>query len=277
MLCCASWSMAVTEGPNRASPMVGRMLKAKIQPRRRLPLFFATRLRHMRPMNRTAPLAALAALLALTVPAASQELRPRTSVEAATAVAPAIVALDGAERTAALALANQTLNAVARLQGRFVQTSPDGSRAMGLFYLQRPGKLRFQYDPPATLLIVADGRVVALRDTELRTTERTPLRSTPLNLILGAQIDLVRDARITRVARSGPWIMITARDRAGQTDGLITLHFFGPNAELRSWDVLDVTGARTRVTLSELTQPASLDRRLFQLEDVLTNRPGQRR
>ncbi len=158
-----------------------------------------------------------------------------------------------------------------------MQTAPGGARAAGAFYLQRPGKLRFQYDPPATLLVVADGSVVALRDTELRTTERTPLRSTPLHLILGAQIDLARDARITRVARSGQWLMITARDRGGQTDGLITLHFFGSNAELRSWDATDVTGARTRITLSEISQPASLDRRLFRLEDVLVNRPGQRR
>ncbi len=230
-------------------------------------------------MNRLTLLAGLAALLA--VPASAQELRPRIAVEAAAvttpATAPIITPLDGAERTAALALANQTLNAVARLQGRFVQTSPGGDRAVGAFYLQRPGKLRFQYDPPAALLIVADGSVVALRDTQLRTTERTPLRSTPLHLILGAQIDLTRDARITRVARSGPWLMISARDRGGQTDGQITLHFFGPNAELRSWDVLDVTGARTRITLSELTQPASLDRRLFRLDDVLIDRPGQRR
>jgi outer membrane lipoprotein-sorting protein len=122
------------------------------------------------------------------------------------------------------------------------------------------------------LLIVSDGNVVAMRDTELRTTERTPLRSTPLNLILGETINLERDARVLRVSRAGPWLMVTARDRRGQTDGQITLQFFGPNAELRSWDVIDATGARTRVTLSDITQPASLDRSLFRLEDMLSNR-----
>jgi outer membrane lipoprotein-sorting protein len=160
-----------------------------------------------------------------------------------------------------VALANRSLNARSqRMQGRFVQQSPGGARASGMFYLQRPGRLRFQYDPPATLLIVADGSVVSLRDTELRTTERTPIRSTPLNLILGETINLERDARVLRVSRAGPWLMITARDRRGQTDGQITLQFFGPNAELRSWDVIDATGARTRITLSDITQPASLDR-----------------
>ncbi len=182
------------------------------------------------------------------------------------------VVLEGAARAEGLAQANRALNAIQRLQGRFMQTSPGGGRASGMFYLQRPGRLRFEYDPPATMLIVSDGSVVAMRDTELRTTERTPLRSTPLNIILGQTIDLERNARILRVSRAGPWLMITARDRGGQTDGQITLQFYGAQTELRSWDVIDATGARTRITLSDITQPASFDRSLFRLEDMLSNR-----
>lgn len=204
---------------------------------------------------------------------------------AACAVAPAtaqaqpaqIVALNGADRASAIAAANQSLNAVTRLQARFVQTAPGGARSPGTVYLQRPGKLRFEYDPPATLLIVSDGSVVAMRDTALRTTERTPLNSTPLNLILGERIDLERNARVTRVSRAGLWTMITARDRSGRTDGFITLNFYGPSAELRSWDVTDATGSRTRISLSDITRPASFDRRLFRLEDMLETRPGPRR
>lgn len=222
-------------------------------------------------MNRRLALVSAIAL-ALAAPAAAQELRPRL----AEAAAP-LVTLEGAERAEALAQVNRTLNAAQRLQGRFVQSSPDGSRAAGAFYMQRPGRLRFEYDPPATLLIVADGSVVAMRDTALRTTERTPLRSTPLHLILAETVDLERSARIVRVSRSGDWLVVTARDRAGQTDGTITLHFAGPEAQLRSWDVVDATGARTRIALTDLTQPASLDRGLFRLDDMVTTRrrPGR--
>lgn len=211
----------------------------------------------MTEMNRRLALLGLSALVLAPAAYAQQE---------------APVVLDGTARSQGIAQANQALNAFTRLQGRFVQTSPGGGRASGMFYMQRPGRLRFQYDPPATLLIVADGSVVAMRDTELRTTERTPIRSTPLNIILGQTINLERDARILRVSRAGPWLLITARDRGGQTDGQITLQFYGPNLELRSWDVIDATGARTRITLSDLTQPASFDRSLFRLEDVLSNR-----
>ena len=218
------------------------------------------RLRHMTLMNRRFALLGLSALA--LAPAAFAQTTP--------------VVLSGAERAAGLAAANRSLNSFTRLQARFTQTSPGGGRASGIVYIQRPGKMRFQYDPPATLLIVSDGSVVALRDTELRTTERTPLRSTPLNLILGAQIDLERNARVLRVSRAGPWLMITARDRGGQTDGQITLQFHGENAELRSWDVIDATGARTRITLTGMTQPASFQNNLFRLEDVLDpNRRGR--
>lgn len=219
------------------------------------------RLGHMTRMNRRSALLGIAALT--LAPAAFAQTTP--------------VILQGQERSEAIARANRSLNAMQRLQGRFVQASPGGGRASGTFYIQRPGRLRFDYDPPSPLLIVSDGSVVAIRDSDLRTTERTPLRSTPLNIILGSQIDLERDARILRVSSAGPWLMITARDRTGQTDGQIILQFHGPDAELRSWDVIDATGSRTRTTLRDVTRPASIDRRLFRLEDILVDRPGPRR
>ena len=218
--------------------------------------------------------AAAFALLALATAASAQQLPAQPAAPPALSASPpaAMMTLQGADRDAALAQANQALNGITRLQGRFQQTSADGSRSGGAFYLQRPGKLRFEYDPPATMLIVSDGSVVAMRDRALRTTDRTLLRATPLNLVLRSQVDLARDARITRVARAGDWVLITARDRSGQTEGEITLQFQA--AQLRSWDITDAAGARTRIALSSLTQPASFDRRIFRLEDIVENRPG---
>lgn len=219
----------------------------------------------MTQMNKFTALAAVAAV-ALAAPVAAQTTRPSATVAATSA----LVTLEGAERAQALTQINAELNGIQRLQGRFLQTGPDGSRATGTFYMQRPGRLRFEYDAPATMLIVADGSVVALRDTALRTTERTPLRSTPLSLILGERIDLERNARIIRVSRQGAWTLVTARDRAGQTDGVISLKF--NNGELREWDVVDATGARTNIQLTDVTRPASFDRSLFRLEDVVAPR-----
>src|SRR5262249_39803814 len=155
------------------------------------------------------------------------QLRPRLPVDQAARPATQVLYRDA--RAQALAQANGALNSVTRLTGRFVQNSPDGSRATGTFYLQRPGKLRFEYNPPATLLIISDGAVVATHDSALRTTDRTPLRNTPLNLVLRGHVDLERDANVTRVARQGDWMFVNVRDRNGLAEGQLTLWFVGPN------------------------------------------------
>lgn len=230
------------------------------------------RLRHMTyAMNRRLALAALAASLLAPAAFAQDGLRARTG----DAPGPNIQ-LDGAERETALARANASLNGVQRLQARFSQIAPDGSVSGGTLYMQRPGKLRFEYDPPASILIVSDGSVVYLRDTALRNTERTNLQSTPLNLILRSQVNLARDSRILGVARNADWIIVRARDKTGLTDGEITMFFKGADADLRAWDIVDATGARTRIVLSNMTRPASFNASLFRMEDMLEGRrPGR--
>jgi outer membrane lipoprotein-sorting protein len=222
--------------------------------------------------RRFAPWAALLALaLLLAAPivlAQTDDLHPRT-VEATEPTD-----LTGAARDQALTQANATLNALQRLQGHFTQTAPDHTISTGSFYLERPGKVRFEYDPPATLLIISDGSVVSMRNSAMRTTDRTPLRSTPLNLILKSQIDLSRDAHVTRVARWGEYTMISVSDPSGHVDGRLTLFFYGDSFDLRIWDVTDATGSRTRVTLSDVTQPTSLDPSLFRMEDIVTRGHG---
>lgn len=216
------------------------------------------------PMHRSLLLAVALAAVALTPAAAQMQVAP----PAAAAQVTQPVMLMGPARTQALDLANRSLNAMQSLQGRFLQTSP-GGRFSGAFYLQRPGKLRFEYDPPATMLIVSDGRVVAVRDRALRTTQRTPLRSTPLNFILRGDIDLERDAHITRVVRQGDSLFVTARDRTGQANGELTMRLELPDAHLSSWEVIDATGARTQIALTQVSTPASIDRRLFRMDDMV--------
>ncbi len=207
--------------------------------------------------------AALALLLAaaLSAPSFAQApgLRGRAQDSLATA---GQVELTGAARTQALAQASAALNDLRTLEGRFLQIA-GGSAMTGRFHMQRPGKLRFAYDPPASMLIVADGSVVAIQDTALRSVNRAPLRSTPLYFVLKSDINLERDARIVRVARQGDTLYITARDRTGAADGQITLALSGPNFELRSWEVVDGSGARTRLALSDVTRPARIDPALF--------------
>lgn len=185
--------------------------------------------------------------------------------------------LSGAQRTAALAEASAALNRIAGMQGRFTQVAPDGAQARGRIYMQRPGKLRFEYDPPSPLTIVSDGSVVAVEDRAMRDIQRVPLRSTPLFYVLKPQVNLERDARITRVVEQGDNLYISARDRSGEADGEITITFGGANRELKQWSITDGQRQTTRITLSEVQGASRLDPKLFRVSsyDVMA-RPKNR-
>lgn len=175
--------------------------------------------------------------------------------------------------TPALALtpADQVMvdKAVAYLQGlptargRFVQTDPRGSVSQGLIYLQRPGRARFEYDAPSSLLVVSDGKVVSVADKRLKTVNRYFLSQTPLKLFLADEIRLDRGVTVSRVAKLNDGFEITAQDRAGKTRGQIVLTFSDSPMQLIGWKITDARNAVTQVRLTSLTRAGELDPNLF--------------
>ncbi|MDX2233584.1 MAG: outer membrane lipoprotein carrier protein LolA [Hyphomonadaceae bacterium] len=212
---------------------------------------------------------ALAALLALAPMAGSAVAQTSNAPGASSGAAKAALsetALAGAERTQALAAASAALNRITAIQGRFTQVAPDGAQSQGELYLQRPGKMRFAYDAPSPLTIVSDGTTVAVEDRAVRDVSRVPLRSTPLFYVLKRDVNLERDARITRVTRSGDQLLVTARDRSGEADGEITMVFAGPAYDLRQWSITDGQRQTTRIKLSAVRRAGALDPRLFRVQ-----------
>ncbi|MFS2316500.1 LolA family protein [Maricaulis sp. D1M11] len=167
----------------------------------------------------------------------------------------------------ALVEINAWMNSIDTLQARFHQVSPDGSYASGLLSIQRPGRLRFDYDDPSPFLIVADGSTVALQDQALETTDRAPLRSTPLWWILKRDIDLSEDAEVTEVFEEAGSIYLGVRDPDGEMDGEILFRFDSMSHALQEWWATDSLGQTTRLSLSEVNTGLRLDRRLFVLDD----------
>ncbi len=180
-----------------------------------------------------------------------------------------------AARPAALSAEDQALidRAVAYLEGlnsasgRFVQTDARGSVTQGAVALQRPGKARFEYDPPSGLLVVADGRSVSVLDRRLKTFESYPERSTPLGLFLAGRIKLDGGVRVTRVARLSDGFSLTAEDPKKQTRGSITLNFTDGPLTLAGWTLVDPRGTMTRVRLIDLKAAAGLNPAQFVLRD----------
>jgi outer membrane lipoprotein-sorting protein len=159
------------------------------------------------------------------------------------------------------------LNSVHTMKGGFVQIGPDGTVDQGEFYLSKPGRIRFQYDPPAATLIVSDGHTVAIQNTKLKTLDRYPLSQTPLDLILGEDIDLKKKREITAIEHTGDALIVKAHSSNFGIHADITLSFAMPELELRQWTVVDNQGLSTTVALREIQTGIDIPAAEFVLPD----------
>jgi outer membrane lipoprotein-sorting protein len=167
--------------------------------------------------------------------------------------------------------ASDYLNTVKSVQGRFTQIAADGRSVQGTFYLRKPGRIRFEYDRPNPILVVADGTSVAVTNSQLKTTDRYPLINSPLRLLLSETIDLTRDQRIADVKKETGLLSFTARETAGPARGSITVMFAdagGPNLELRQWEVVDAQGMRTMIALNDVRQNPNIPANLFVIQEL---------
>lgn len=220
-------------------------------------------------MNFFAPLAAAAMIAGASplLPALKQ-----APVSPAIAAPAAAAQLTGAERATLLKEASSALATVKTARGRFEQYSPDGSFSTGQFAMQRPGKVRFDYDDPVPLLMVSDGTTVALQDSDLETTDRVPLKSTPLSLLLSDRLDFESQADVIDVRRAGDGrINITVQDKSGDMEGTLTLVLASADNSLVGWRTTDANGGNTSVTLTNVETGARLNPRLFILRDFDNN------
>lgn len=168
------------------------------------------------------------------------------------------------------------LQGLTEAKARFVQTDGRGRSVTGDVYLKRPGKARFDYDPPSGLLVVSDGGVVSVQDTRLKTFDRYPLSATPLAVFLAKNIRLDQGVSVTRVTRQADGFSITARDGTKRTAGQITLTFREtPQLTLTGWTVTDAQNRQTRVQLQDLQRVSGLASSLFVLKDPRPKNVGR--
>ncbi|MHA7871529.1 MAG: LolA family protein [Hyphococcus sp.] len=153
------------------------------------------------------------------------------------------------------------------LQGDFTQIAPSGAVSAGRFYLRRPGFLRFEYDPPTPLLIVANGGLVYVRDEALETTDSYPVGKTPLKFFLRKPIDR-DDAEIVAVDRGVDTVAVTFASRAEETEGELTVIAQAPEMTLTRWIVRDLQNGITVVSLDNVEEGVRLANRLFRAPDA---------
>jgi outer membrane lipoprotein-sorting protein len=211
-------------------------------------------------------LAALVAAVALA--GAPLALARQGAPEAAPMnITAAPASLTPAQRTALLKEVAASMEKVKTASGRFDQLSPDFTTTSGSFAISRPGKVRFDYDDPSPLLIVSNGTTVAMQDSELETTDRVPLSSTPLSLLLDDNLDFAAEAEILDVSNEGDNTSITLTDPDGEMDGTLTLLFAGADHDLTGWRTTDSAGNVTDVKLHDVVIGKKLNPRLFIVKD----------
>ena len=172
-----------------------------------------------------------------------------------------------ASQKAMLDKVSTALNTVHSMQGSFVQIDPNGGIEQGKFYIQKPGRMRFEYNPPTPTLIVSDGTTIAVKNTKLNTVDRYPLVSTPLDLVLSDKLDLKANRGVYGVQRDGDSVIVKARSTDSRAPGSITIVFSDPGFELRQWTVVDPQGMATTVALRDVEKDVSLSPSLFVLQE----------
>jgi len=215
----------------------------------------------------------LASLGAITAIATSPFAMGLQATEAA-APAPQVTqpaGLSDADRSRLLERASTALAKVKTASGTFEQLAPDYTESTGRFALSRPGKVRFEYDAPTPLLVVSDGTTVALQDSELETTDRVPLGTTPLALLLDDEIDFATEAEVLDVTTGNGRVAITLRDQSGEMDGTLTLLMQESDMALTGWRTVDSSGNMTQVQLTDVNYGKRLNPRLFVLKDFDEN------
>ncbi len=153
------------------------------------------------------------------------------------------------------------------LKGDFTQIAPSGKISSGKFYLRRPGFLRFEYEPPTPLLIVANSGLVYVRDEVLETTDSYPVGKTPLKFLLSKTIDR-NDARVVNVDRGIDSVAVTFASSDAETEGELTLIASAPDFSLRRWIVRDLQGGVTVVTLDNVMTGERLANSLFRAPEA---------
>lgn len=186
--------------------------------------------------------------------------------------------LSGPAKDQEIAKINRSINSISRMEGRFVQTNPNGSKQTGKFYISRPGKVRFEYDAPSQTIMVSDGSSVGVSDFRLKSFSKYPLKSTPLYFLLKSNVNIPQELNVKSVIKVGNLTVIAMRDKKNQTQGELRI-VFSPDMQIQEWVVINAQNQMTYVQLTQKSYNSNMSAGLFRITDprVLpsSGRPGR--
>ncbi len=190
------------------------------------------------------------------------------------ASAAALIATPALAAPIPLAALSQYLNDLRTAEADFTQIAPDGSISTGRIFIQRPGRVRFDYNPPEETLVMAGGGQVAVFDgkSNSRRPEQYPLARTPLNIILESNVNLAQRNMVVGHRQEGAKTIVVAQDPENPQYGRIELVFTANPTQLRQWVIVDGSGSRTTVVLGDLKTGGNFPARYFSIRSEISSR-----
>jgi outer membrane lipoprotein-sorting protein len=158
------------------------------------------------------------------------------------------------------------VNSIRTLQARFVQSNPNGSVAQGTLYVRRPGRMRFEYDAPSKLKVVADGTQVTLWDPATRDFGQWPIGWTAASFLVKDPLVLSGDLQVEKLERVNGMLEATMVQARKPQDGKVIVRLAENPLLLRGWTIIDNRGNRVTVSLSEMQTGLQLADSLFKNE-----------
>ncbi|MFL5260174.1 MAG: LolA family protein [Hyphomicrobiales bacterium] len=178
------------------------------------------------------------------------------------------------EQTAAVEAVGDYINGFRSLQGEFTQISPKGTVSKGVFYLKKPGKMRFEYSPPNPFIIVSDGTWVTIKNREKDRADQYPLSQTPLRLVLDDNVNIYKEADILDVQSGDGIVTVTLEDKKKTVPGHLVLTYDEKQKALQQWIIVDGQGRQTTVSLENVVAGVDADPKLFTIK---VTRRGQKK
>lgn len=178
------------------------------------------------------------------------------------------LALPAAAQQISLNELSRYLNGLTTAKSAFTQINDDGTISTGTIFIKRPGRVRFEYDPPERALVLASAGAVVIFDPKTNQAPETyPLSRTPLSIILAKNVNLAQADMVVAHSYDGTSTTVTAQDPKRPDLGNIQLVFTGKPTELRQWVINDDAGSRTTVILGALEKGGRMPNSLFSLPE----------
>jgi outer membrane lipoprotein-sorting protein len=162
---------------------------------------------------------------------------------------------------------NNYLSSMQVLSGKFVQVAPDGRRTQGEFNISKPGRVRFDYDEPSQIELIADGQSVVVRDRNLATQDVYPLSQTPLRFLLADHVDLTKDTSLVAVYADDVFITVVVEEKNGVVGtSRLMIMFSAKDMQLKQWTVTDPQGYDTTVAIYNLDTSRRPNPNMFKID-----------